>query len=688
MKRRLPELLAPAGTYEALVAAVAAGADAVYTGAGALNARAGARDLTAEELRRASSLAHAHGARVYVTLNVYVRDGELDVACDLARRVLDAGADALIVADAGLVRELRRRIPGVEIHLSTQAGVHAPAGAVLAARELGVGRVTCGRELSVPEIAAMAATGVEIEAFCHGAICISYAGACAFSALRRGRSANRGDCTQPCRLHYALEDGAGARVDAREGDMLLCPRDYLSVRHLYALVRSGVSALKIEGRMKNPDYVYNVVACYREALDALAAGGSPDAGELESRLARSFNRGFSTEYLDGRSGAALMSWERSCNQGAAVGRVAERRYEEVVVELDRPVFEGDTLEIRYIPGADAPADVPKRWPMVPCPADAPAGARLAVRCKRKVDAGSVVHVVRSAREVERAVRAIGELDPRAGERAVPGRSDSGRSNRAEAPREALPAAAPAPEPAAAPATAPAPAAAPARIILVEDPAAASRALELARAGLDSVAVRAELLLESGSEAWDGLVPRMTVVLEEVSRAVDEQRQRELCRRAAAVVCRNPSQIAYAREEGAAFEVAAPITVSNAATARAMAELGARRAWLPDELSVDAACELARAARGVLPLAVRALGRPVLMTCEHCLLTAEGPCKERCAACPRRLAPRFLVDRDGERLPVRVDALGRTRVLDARPLDRAGDEARLAACGVSAFVVEA
>lgn len=683
MERRLPELLAPAGTYEALVAAIAAGADAVYTGAGAFNARAGARDLTEDELRRASALAHAHGVRVYVTLNVYVRTGELNFACDLARRVLEAGADALIVADAGLARELAQKIPGVEIHLSTQTGVHAPAGAALAARELGVTRVTCGRELSVGEIAAMARTGVEIEAFCHGAICISYAGACAFSALRRGRSANRGDCTQPCRLHYALEDGSGARVDAREGDMLLCPRDYLSARHLPALIDAGVAALKIEGRMKNPDYVYNVVSCYREALDVLAAGGRLDEDELEARLARSFNRGFSTEYLDGRSGSALMSWERSCNQGLAVGHVVERRYEEVVIELDRPVFEGDTLEIRYIPGADAPADVPKRWPMVPCPADAPAGARLAVRCKRKVDAGSVVHVVRSAREVERAVRAIGELDPHATERAVPGRSDSGRSDRGLAPRAACPAAA------AAPGLAPASAApTPARITLVEDPAAAARALDLARPGLDSVAVHAELLLEGGSEAWDDLLPRMTVVLDEVSRAVDERRQRALCRAAAAVVCRNPSQVAYAREEGAAFEVAAPITVSNAAAVRAMAELGARRAWLPDELSLDEACELARASRGVLPLAVRTACRPTLMVCEHCLLTAEGPCAARCAACPRRLAPRFLVDRDGERLPVRVDALGRTRILDARPLDRSADEARLAACGVAAFVVEA
>ena len=160
--------------------------------------------------------------------------------------MLDAGADALIVADLGLCRRLRREVPDVEIHLSTQAGVHAAAGAGWPQTAGGVARDVRSRA-SVDEIGAMAATGVEIEAFCHGAICICYAGACSFSARRRGRSANRGDCTQPCRVPYQLVDGEGRRVDARDGDLLLCPCDYLSAGHLDELVRSGVGPSRSRG---------------------------------------------------------------------------------------------------------------------------------------------------------------------------------------------------------------------------------------------------------------------------------------------------------------------------------------------------------------------------------------------------------------------------------------------------------
>ena len=213
MKRTLPELLAPAGSLDAFYAAVAAGADAVYCGLGAFNARASAQDIEPGSFARAVALAHAHGVRVYVTCNVYLREGELEEAVGLARTAVAAGADALIVADPGFVQALRREIPGVEIHLSTQTGVMSAAGVEYVARELGVERVTCSRELSLDELSALCATGVHIEAFCHGAICICYSGACAYSALRRGRSANRGDCTQPCRVPYDLQDEGGASVN-------------------------------------------------------------------------------------------------------------------------------------------------------------------------------------------------------------------------------------------------------------------------------------------------------------------------------------------------------------------------------------------------------------------------------------------------------------------------------------------
>ena len=708
IRYRAPELLAPAGTLDAFLAALDAGADAVYTGAGAFNARAAADDLTCEELAWACEVAHGMGARVYVTMNIFVRDDELGECVALARRVLDAGADALIVADLGLCRRLRREVPDVEIHLSTQAGVHAAAGAVLAAEQLGASRVTCGRELTVSEIGAMAATGVEIEAFCHGAICICYAGACSFSARRRGRSANRGDCTQPCRVPYQLVDGVGRRVDARDGDLLLCPCDYLSAGHLDELVRSGVGALKIEGRMKNPDYVYNVVSCYREALDAAVArvnAGESGAGSVAAgatakavrRLARSFNRGFTDGYLTGRTGANLMSWERSCNQGVRVGRVIDRRHEEVLVAFEDAVDAGDTLEVRFIPGPNTAKDAPKRWPMVPAPVDAAAGDSVWVRCKRKVEVGAQVNLVRSerlidaARERVAALRAAGPdpasgRDDAAGHRAAE-RSlskNQGASIRGEAGDAACDAAACDAESVRA-------------VCIVDDPQAASDLLDgcypdallsWRPQGLDVVpAVFEHRLLEADADAWTRLVPALGVVLDEVSREGDARRQRDLCRRAAFVVCRNLTQVAYAREVGCAFEVASPVTAANGETVRELSRLGARCVWLPEEMGEERIEEISRTFSGGVRLAVWAHGEARLMVCEHCALTVEGPCTETCLVCPRRLAPRLLVERDGSRLPVAVDALGRTRIFDETPLDLAHAVPRVISAGVTELVYD-
>ena len=214
----LPELLAPAGGLDQMLAAIAAGADAIYAGLGGFNARVSAHGFTDDEFARGCAVAHAHGVRVYVTLNVFVFDDELSDAVALGAHALELGADALIVADAGLACALR-----AAIHLSTQAGVHSEDAVRLAADELGVERVTTARELTVDEIAALCATGMPIEVFCHGAICIGYSGACEFSALRRGRSAMRGDCTQPCRLAYSAVDEKGKNLTGEQ--TLLSPKD-------------------------------------------------------------------------------------------------------------------------------------------------------------------------------------------------------------------------------------------------------------------------------------------------------------------------------------------------------------------------------------------------------------------------------------------------------------------------------
>lgn len=726
------ELLAPAGTPDALRAAIAAGADAVYVGLGAFNARAANGGFSLVELSSACVLAHAHGARVYVTLNVYVRDDELGDAVALAGRALAAGADALIVADLGLIARIRAALPDAELHLSTQAGAQCAAAVDCAARELGVERVTCARELSVAELAELCATGVEIEAFCHGAICICYSGACSYSALMRGRSANRGDCTQPCRLAYELQDGSGAvlaggaweRGRAAEeqamrpdGDRLLCPRDYLGIRHIAEMLEAGVSAFKIEGRMKSPDYVYNVVRCYREALDAALAGrplSDIELDGLEACLARSFSRGFTSGYLEGghaATGSDLMSVERAINQGLRAGHVVEPCYEGALVAFDCEVTAGDMLEIRSTPGPDAPADVPKRWPIVPCPRDVASGEEVLIPCKRKVEAGSAVHVVRSAStilEAEAAVREMREEEVRLAAAESGGVAPGAclEASEAGAGREGI---------AASELGVDCASAEPARFAHARRRRENGAVSEPGAGG--ACAVEPGTVEPSAGGACKS--PHTAVDLGEVCRPEDLEGVRAACERvvrgeAPAVVVRNIGQIPTVRAAGVPWEVGSPLQVWNAETARVLVRLGARRVWLPEELTIKdlasvraqmedpasgdpatgdpvpeelasvrmhcaGAAGASSAESAESPHAVErhpgdivdiaADGSTPLMITEHCLLTAEGPCSNSCPTCPRRLASqagdRFLVELDrkssGARLTVRVDEKGRTRL---------------------------
>lgn len=633
----LPELLAPAGGLDQMLAAIAAGADAIYAGLDGFNARVSAHGFSDDEFARGCAVAHAHGVRVYVTLNVFVFDDEFADAVALGAHARALGADALIVADAGLACALRAAIPGVEIHLSTQAGAHSEGAVRLAAKELGVERVTTARELGVAEIETLCATGVPIEVFCHGAICIGYSGACGFSALRRGRSAMRGDCTQPCRLSYDLVDEAGQSVVAVEGDRLLCPRDYLGIAHLPELVAAGVASLKIEGRMKNPDYVFNVVRVWRRALDMLRDGtwDADAVPALERELGRSFNRGFTDAYLRGRSGAELMSFERAINQGVRVGHLVAVGHEEVTVELDAAVAAGDTLEIRFYPGADARPDVPKRWPQVPCPVDAAAGERIVVHCKRKVDAGCEVYLIRSAGVLGQTATVLERMRVEAdavapAEQSVEVLPFEGVLADGDVPTE------------------------------LAGPAEPAKHEAFAR-----MVFAWELMDLDPRDEWD--LSDATVVLDEVCRAGDAERTRALMQRAGRVVCRNLGQVAMARELGTTFDVAAPVFCANRATLAWLRGLGARWVYLPAELLSNDRERIAELAAEPGVLGPVDADRPELMVCEHCLLTAEGVCatdatgRVRCRDCLRRRQIHYLVERDGTRLPVAIDACGRTRI---------------------------
>lgn len=228
------ELLAPAGGPDSLRAAVRNGADAVYLGTRDLNARRGAENFGGDELRDACRYAHLRAAKVYLTANVLILEDEMSSALEMVARAWEAGVDAVIVQDLGLMACIRATLPEVRIHASTQVDVHN-AASIRALERLGVSRITLARELSVPEITALTASaGVELESFVHGSLCFCHSGQCLMSSLAGGRSANRGQCAQPCRLPYELLDATGAAVDV-PGRYLLSPRDLCGIGMLPAL---------------------------------------------------------------------------------------------------------------------------------------------------------------------------------------------------------------------------------------------------------------------------------------------------------------------------------------------------------------------------------------------------------------------------------------------------------------------
>ena len=282
MKRteRLPELLAPAGSPESLYAAVSAGADAVYLG-GLHSARAFAKNFDEAELADGVRYAHLHGVRVYVALNTLLYDRELADVLPYAARLAAMGVDAAIVADLGLLTLLHRELPELPLHASTQAFIHNTRTADFY-HGLGASRVVAARELSLPAITRLTADcRPEVEVFLHGALCVSHSGECLFSSLVGGRSGNRGECAQPCRLPY----GKGYPLSLS---------DLALAGHIPALIASGVSSLKIEGRMKSPAYVAGVTGIYRRLLDEGRAATPDEWGELTRLFSRS---GFTDRYF-------------------------------------------------------------------------------------------------------------------------------------------------------------------------------------------------------------------------------------------------------------------------------------------------------------------------------------------------------------------------------------------------------
>lgn len=348
MKTNQVELLAPAGNMAALHAAVVGGADAVYLGLETFNARRGADNFTLETLREACDFAHLRGVSVYVTMNTIILPDEVGEALECVRQAYRAGADGFIVQDIGLAAEISRTLPEASLHLSTQMNTHNLAG-VRAAARLGAERITLAREVSLDEIALLCAAaaeeGMEVEVFAHGALCVCYSGQCFMSSMIGGRSANRGMCAQACRLPYELQNKALQKSLPSPGDHLLSPQDLCTVDRVDDLVAAGVASLKIEGRMKSPEYVFAVTSVYRKALDAALAKENAAITDADrDRLTDAFSRGFTTAYLDGKRGNDIMSYQRPNNRGLFLGRVDEVRDGAAYLKSAHALTEGDVLE--------------------------------------------------------------------------------------------------------------------------------------------------------------------------------------------------------------------------------------------------------------------------------------------------------------------------------------------------------
>jgi len=357
-----PELLAPAGDWECLRAAIENGADAVYLGLrGGHNARARAANFALEELPEVMATLHHRGVKGFVTLNTLVFPRELDDLEPLVRRIAEAGTDAVIVQDLGLVRLIRAITPDLEIHASTQMSVTSASGVRLA-RELGCARVVLARELSLKEIAAIRReVDLPVEVFVHGALCVAYSGQCLTSEALGGRSANRGACAQACRMPYEIVRD-GELMDLDHQKYLVSPQDLAAHDLIPQLAALGVASLKIEGRLKGPEYVAGVVRHYRRVLDQLADRGPEEATraaldpEAIRTLELTFSRGLTHGFLEGLNHKKLVRGDYAKKRGLFLGQVTSVRGGWIGVNLAAPVKPGDGLVF----DGDERLDVPEQ----------------------------------------------------------------------------------------------------------------------------------------------------------------------------------------------------------------------------------------------------------------------------------------------------------------------------------------
>ena len=334
------ELLAPAGNFDALKAAVNAGADAIYLAGENFGARAYAQNFSRENLADAVKFSHLRGVKIHVTANTILADDELENFADYIKFLKKIHVDAILVQDLGAAKIIRTVAPEIPLHASTQMTIHNLEG-VKFLEKIGFSRVVLSRELSLAEIEKISKnSSIETEIFIHGAICVCYSGQCLMSSMIGGRSGNRGRCAQPCRLPYKLVDANGKNfLENSAGEYILSPKDFNTLEILPKILQTGVNSLKIEGRMKRPEYVATVVKVYRDAIDGVISTDS------QKKLAQIFNRDFTTAYLEKNQGKNFISDKRPNNRGVLVGRVTKIAENKITLKTSEKISVGDQIEI-------------------------------------------------------------------------------------------------------------------------------------------------------------------------------------------------------------------------------------------------------------------------------------------------------------------------------------------------------
>jgi len=352
MKKNI-ELMAPVGSIESLYAAIENGANAIYLGGKLFNARHYASNFDFEELKAAVEYAHLREVKIYVTLNILLDESELEQVIDYLIFLYNIDVDALIVQDLGLIKIIKELFPDFELSGSTQMTVNNYMGAKFL-EEQGFKKVVLARELSIKEIKYISEnTNIELEAFIHGALCVCYSGQCLMSSMFGGRSGNRGTCAQPCRMPYSIVNIKNGQIisDRFNEKYILSPKDLNTIEYIQDIVNAGVTSLKIEGRMKKPEYVAVIVDKYRRALDSLDSDKNIEIKKRDIKeMAQMFNRGFTKGYIMNDFGKDLISFDKPNNRGVEIGKVVRKDNSYIYIQLEDSLNKGDGIELVNLNG--------------------------------------------------------------------------------------------------------------------------------------------------------------------------------------------------------------------------------------------------------------------------------------------------------------------------------------------------